>query len=188
MFDPLHDGSLFVRWAAPGNSAGHLRGYSLKPRTYYQMDVALEPGNMPFAWPLDVVRDVGLQRREIAVVAWTYYQTGQVARDVYLPVSIGPSRAGTAQSGSPRITLLPGRPLNEIFLTVQPLNPSLSPTATLLKDDPSGEGPYPADVPITLDFKRLKIAAPGFYSVKIGATIVNGTPATLSLTLYYGNP
>jgi hypothetical protein len=152
------------------------------------MDAALEPGRTPFAWPLDVVRDVGLQRREIAVVAWMSYKVGQAARDLYLPVAITTGGSGVVPGRTPRITLLPGRDLNEIFLTVQPLNASLTPTATLLKEDPSGEGPYPARVPIPLDLRRLKIAVPGFYSVKIGATVVNGSTATLFLTVYYANP
>ena len=63
-----------MRWALPpGSSEIHLRGYSLKPRTYYQMDATLEPGKMPFTWPLNVVQAVGLQRLEIALVAWTSY-------------------------------------------------------------------------------------------------------------------
>jgi hypothetical protein len=188
MFDPRGDQSLFVRWASPGGSTVHFRGYSIKPRTYYQMDTVLDTGKMPFIWPLDVVRDVGLGRREIAVVAWTSYEAGHVAHDVYLPVSLGLSSLGNSQGTSPRITLMPGRGLNELYFTIQLLDPSFSPTATLLRDDPSGEGPYPPDVPITIDLKRLKIMTPGFYSLKIGATVVNGTPATLSLTLYYGNP
>jgi hypothetical protein len=180
-FDPQRDGNLTVRWAAPANSAVHLRGYSLKLRTYYQMDAALEPGQMPFAWPLDVLRDVGLTRRDLAVVAWTNYKAGPSSRDVYLPVTVTGGSPGAA--ASPRITLLPGRSLNEIFLTVQPLNASLAPASTLLQDQPLGEGPYPAQVPISLDWKRLKIAAPGFYSLKVGAAVAN-----LPLTLYYANP
>jgi hypothetical protein len=78
--------------------------------------------------------------------------------------------------------------LNEIFLTVEALDAKLAPSRALLKDDSYGEGPYPAEVPISLDWKRLKITAPGFYSVKLGATVANGTPATLPLTLYYANP
>jgi hypothetical protein len=189
MFDPQRDRNLFVRWAGPEASVVHLRGYSLKPRSYYQMDAALEPGKTPFTWPLDVVRDVGIQRRELAVVAWTSYKAGQITRDVYLPVAITAGNSGAAQASSPRITLWPGRSLNEIFLTVQALNAGLDPASTLLKDEPFGAGDiYPAEVPIALDWKRLKIATPGFYSLKIGATVVNGTPATLRLTLYYANP
>lgn len=187
-FDPQRDRNLFVRWAAPGNLPVHLRGYSLKPRTYYQMDTALEPGKGPFTWPLDLVRDTGLQRRDLAVVAWTSYEVGQVTRDVYVPVAITSANSSSSQAATPRITLLPGRPLNEIFLTVQPLSASLAPGSALLQDEPYGEGPYPAEVPVSLDWKRLKIGAPGFYSLKIGATVVNGTPATLPLTLYYANP
>lgn len=187
-FDPQRDRALFVRWAAPGNLPVHLRGYSLKPRTYYQMDAALEPGKVPFEWPLDLVRDIGLQRRELAVVAWISYKTGQAVRDVYLPVAVTAGNSGSTGASPPRITLLPGRSLNEIFLTVQLLNANLGPASTLVKDEPYGEGPYPAEVPISLDWKRLKIAAPGFYSLKIGATVVNGTPATFPLTFYYANP
>lgn len=77
---------------------------------------------------------------------------------------------------------------DEVFLTVQPLNANLGPASTLLKDEPYGEGPYPAEVPISLDWKRMKITASGFYSLKIGATVVNGAPATLPLTFYYANP
>jgi hypothetical protein len=108
MFDPLKDRSLFVRLAAPGNSTVHLRGYSLKPRTYYQMDAALEPGKMPFTWLLDVVHDVGLQRREIAVVAWMSYEAGHMVRDLYLPVAITTGGSSVVQGSIPRITLLPG--------------------------------------------------------------------------------
>lgn len=187
-FDPQRETNLLVRWVAPGNLPVHLRSYSLKPRTYYQMDAALEPGKAPYTWPLDLVRDIGLQRRELAVVAWTSYKAGQVARDVYLPVAVSGSNSAGSPARPPRLVLRPGRNLNEIYLTVQPLNASLTPAHPLLEDEPYGEGPYSAEVPISLDWKRLKITAPGFYSLKIGATVVNGTPATLLLTLYYANP
>ncbi len=187
-FDPQRDRSLSVRWTAPGNLPVHLRGYSLKPRTYYQMDTALASGEAPFAWPLDLVRDVGLTRRDLAVVAWTSYRAGPESRNVYVPVAINTGNSAAIQTGIPQIKLLPGRSLNEIYLTVQALNASLAPASVLLKDEPYGEGPYPAEVPISLDWKRLKIVAPGFYSLKIGAAVANGTPATLPLTLYYAHP
>jgi hypothetical protein len=186
--DLQRETNLFVHWVAPGNLPVHLRSYSLKPRTYYQMDAALQPGKAPYAWPLDLLRDLGLQRRELAVVAWTSYKTGEIARDVYLPVAVSGAHSAGSAARAPRLTLRPGRSLNEIYLTVQPLNASLAPAHALLQDEPYGEGPYPAEVPIALDWKRLKIDGPGFYSLKIGATVVNGTPATLLLTLYYANP
>jgi hypothetical protein len=188
-FDPQRDKNLSVRWSAPDAAPVHLRSYSLKPRSYYQMDAALDAGKMPFTWPLDVVRDVGLQRRELAVVAWTTRKVNQQAKDVYLPVAISPENSGAVAAAPPRITLWPGRSLNELFLTVQPLDPNLSPTSTIIKDEPLGEGGiYPAEVPVILDWKRLKITTPGFYSLKIGATVVNGAPATLHLILYYAHP
>lgn len=188
-FDTQRDKSLFVRWSGPDAAVVHLRAYSLKPRSYYQMDAALDAAKMPFTWPLDVVRDVGLERRELAVVAWTTYKVSQTSQDVYLPVAVSRGNSEAVQPGSPRITLWPGRSLNELFLTVQALNAGLAPGATILKDEPLGEGGiYPAEVPITLDWKRLKIVTPGFYSLKIGATVVNGAPATLRLTLYYAHP
>jgi hypothetical protein len=186
-FDPQRDASLSVRWASPNDAPVHLRGYSLKPRSYYQMDAALEPGKTPFQWPLEVVRDVGLRRRELAVVAWTSYRSGAVAQDVYLPVAIA-ANASTVPQSAPRITLWPGRSLNAIYLTVQALDASLAPSATLLRDAPFGEGDtYAAEVPITLDWDALHISKPGFYALKIGATVVNGTPATLRLILYYAS-
>jgi hypothetical protein len=187
-FDPQRDRNLLVRWAAPGNLPVHLRGYSLKPRTYYQMDSALEPGKAPFTWPLDLVRDVGLQQRDLAVVAWTTYKSGSTTREVYLPVSITAASSTVSQARQPRILLLPGRTLNEIFLTVQALDASLAPSSTVLRDEPYGEGPYYAEAPISLDWKRLKITVPGLYMLKIGATVANGTPATLQQTLYYADP
>lgn len=188
-FDPQRDRTVLVRWAAPaGTSPVHLRGYSLKPRTYYQMDATLEPAKAPFAWPLQLLQDVGLQRRDLALLAWTTYKTGSVSREVYVPVSIAADPATGPPAVAPRLVLRPGRSLNEIFLTVQSLDANLAPSSPLLKDEAYGEGPYPAEVPIVLDWKRLKIAAPGFYSVKIGAAVANGTPATLPLTLYYANP
>jgi hypothetical protein len=188
-FDPQRDKNLFVRWVGPEAAPVHLRSYSLKPRSYYQMDAVLEAGKMPFAWPLNVVRDVGLERRELAVVAWTTYKVNQQAQDVYVPVAISKGNTEAAPAASPRLTLWPGRSLNELFLTVQPLNANLSPTSTVLKDEPLGEGGiYPAEVPITLNWKRLKITTPGFYSLKIGATVVNGAPATVRLILYYAQP
>jgi hypothetical protein len=187
-FDPQRDASLSVRWASPNAAPVHLRGFSLKPRSYYQMDTMLEPGKTPFQWPLQVVRDVGLRGRELAMVAWTSYRAGAVAQDVYLPVAIAAANAGAAPQSAPRITLWPGRSLNAIFLTVQALDANLAPSATLLRDAPFGEGDtYPAEVPITLDGKGLQISKPGFYALKIGATVVNGTPATLRLILYYAS-
>ena len=135
-FDPRREPNLFVRWAVLPNSTAHLRAYSLKSRTYYQMDAALEPGKLPFVWPLDVVHDVGLKQREIAVVAWTSYKVGPVVQQVYVPVVVASGSSSVPQGSSPRISLLPGRELNEIFLSVQSLDPNLVPTKTLLKDYP----------------------------------------------------
>jgi hypothetical protein len=107
---------------------------------------------------------------------------------VDVPGAIAAPNAGVVPQSAPRIILWPGRSLNAIFLTVQALDANLTPSATLLRDAPFGEGgSYPAEVPITLDGKALQISRQGFYALKIGATVVNGTPATLRLVLYYAS-
>jgi hypothetical protein len=132
-----------------------------------------------------VVRDVKLQRRDLAVAAWASYKTRGGVRDVYVPIEITHAKIAAAAGRVPQITLLPGRHLSEVYLSVESLNADLTPANTLLKEAPVGEFSYPGGVPITLPLARLKIVTSGFYSVKIGATVKNGLPATLPIILYY---
>jgi hypothetical protein len=187
-FDARTDNSLDVRWFSPVGSAVHIRGYSLKGNTYYQMDAAPDPEKNLIVWPLDIVHDAQLTRPDLAVAAWASYKAGGRMHDVYVPVEITHSRAVTRPSrASAEIILLPGRPLTEVYLTVRSLNADLMPSSSkpILEEEPLGDFSYPDGIPIPVSLERLKISETGFYSIKFGATAKNGLPATLTITLYY---
>jgi hypothetical protein len=69
-FNAEADKALQVRWLAPGHSPVRIRAYALKARTYYQLD-ANSGLATEFSWPLEIVRQISLDRRQLGVVGWT---------------------------------------------------------------------------------------------------------------------
>jgi hypothetical protein len=187
-FNAEADKALQVRWLAPGHSPVRIRAYALKARTYYQLD-ANSGLATEFSWPLEIVRQISLDRRQLGVVGWTPVATRSGEKKLYLPLEISRVGDNSTASGSPRLSVLPGKRLNEIFLTVTLLNADLTPGPTLLNESPLGYGSYPADTRVDIELVHLKIGKPGVYSVRMKPTVLNGPPAPpLDVLVYNARP
>jgi hypothetical protein len=183
-FDPSKAGArLHLRPSVPQKLPVHLRSYALRSRTYYQMDTRLEPPAAEFAWPVDVLGQIGLTRADLGVVGWTNYAGKDGARDVFVPVEVtaeGPARAQANYT----LLLLPGRRLNEMYATVRLLRSDLSEVSRLLEERPLERGPYPAEIPVRISLEDLRISNAGIYSVRIGATASGDRPLSMTFLLY----
>ena len=205
-YDVGTDQLLNVRWRAPGGSAKsllHLRGYSinvLNQGRQYQMDTLPLVGMPQFDWPLQVIRDVRLERPNLAVLAWVSYKTAGGDRDVYLPLQITRATSGgSSASDQAQISVIPGRPLDEVYLTVKLLDDSLREVKTLKSKARVRDIAYPLAIPKPISFEAnvpkpiplgsLGFSGDGFYSITLAADLKNGPSFVADpVILYYARP
>jgi hypothetical protein len=186
-FDPAKDRNVQLSWSSPGNPGVRIRGYSLRrgDQLVYQMDAFRDPGKVPFQWPLDVVRDVGLQNPELGILGWAAYNTPRGSRDVYLPLEVTRSGTGKGTVRAAEILIMPSYSLNKVTLEVESLNADFSTAATLVADQELTDVSREANIPIRLAAKHLKITKTGYYYVSVGARITDGPSVALPFFLYY---
>ncbi len=172
--------ALKVEWTAPSVADSvHLRARGLRSRLYYRMDaVAVAP---PFAWPTHLLTSLEIPPREVGLVAWTRQNLGGEAREVYLPLAVqSPRPAGTR---SHRLVILPGRELQEVYLSLAPLGKDGVPGKFLKDGAPLGYSYYPAGRGTEIELPALP--ATGFYHLELGATLAGGGVASLELVFYH---
>jgi hypothetical protein len=205
-YDAATDAKLSVRWRVPASSNGslvHLRAYSIETLPQgrqYQMDAVPSATAAQFEWPLQLIRDIKLKRPNLAVIAWISVKTNRGVQDVYIPLQISRSTPiADNVPKAPQIDVLPGRPLDEVYLTVELMNDDLQVTKALLSKrrvrdiayPPGIPRPlsYPANIPKPIPLGPLGITAPGFYSLTLSGDEKNG-PSVINkpLFFYYAQP
>ena len=161
--------SLVVEWA-PVAAEVRLRTYSLKPRTYYQMDSRRPARASSFQWSTDVLTALQLTPADIGIVAWTEQKIGSTRHEVYVPVRIGVSKE--LSDSTYELLVVPGSELEEVFVGLTSTSGGGSTTAVVSKPAPLRYGYYPAGRSIRIPIGP--IAAPGTYMAEIGATLKTG--------------
>lgn len=176
-FDAARANSLSLVWPQ-ASSPVHIRAYSTRPRLYYRMDSRRPPKPASWEWPSNMLTNLGLNRNELGLVAWTTRMVGTTEQPVFMPLRV---RAGSAAASSDerlRVVLLPGADLNEVYVTVGLVNEKGLVNKFMIRDEPHKRPPYPADRPITVFVPTLQAA--GTYFTKIGADLANGGSTSLT--------
>lgn len=179
-FNPAASPSLRVEWTAPGNASVRLRAYSLRHRLFYQMDTLRPAGSSSYIWPTNLLASLKLTKGELGIVALTSYQVGKANHEIYLPVRIT-QQGAVRNSNSYQLLLVPGADLDQVFISLAPVNKDGRLGASL-KDWTLGDGYYAAGRAITVTTPPVK--GQGLYSLKIGSTFKSGGSSTKELWFY----
>jgi len=70
-------------WA--GSDTVHVQALAIPPRTYYQMDAILKPGQL-LSWPQRIIHAGGLLDSDIGVLAWLLEPNGEHEDRIFVPV------------------------------------------------------------------------------------------------------
>jgi hypothetical protein len=168
--------SLPVEWT-PIPLEVRLRAYSVKPRTYYQMDSRRPAGAASYAWSTDVLSALELTPRDIGVVAWTERVVGGSYRNVYVPVRIGVPIE--SWDGMYELLVLPGNELAEVFVGLTTVAADGGAQTVISKPTPLKYGYYPAGRSLRIPVGP--ISTPGTYVVEIAATLKAGGAVSYEL-------
>lgn len=174
--------SLLVDWPAPGGPEVSLRAEGISPGLHYRMDAMRPVGSESFAWPADILvaRDIG--REDIGVLGWFTRRIGERERTVLVPLRVRPKdeRPGC---GSYTLTLWTGPRLEEVFVTLAPLEADGRPGEAVWDARPLGWRYYPAESAIAIPLPDLMES--GFYYVKVAAERRGGGSSTVEAWLYH---
>jgi hypothetical protein len=172
-------GSLPIRWAPVADHSVRLRVLSLQRGFYYRMDTLRPAGSTSYAWPLDVASALGIEARQVGVVGWWETEIDGSRRSIHVPVEVSAVEP-EVRSGSYQIGLVPGAELEEVYLTLAPLDGTGVPGAPLLDGEPLGWGFYPASRPLRIPLE-LDATQEGLFLLEVAATLRGGGGATTRL-------
>lgn len=173
-----------VSWSADSESAQgqtrtRLRVLSTKPRTYYRMDTVRPAEELSYVWPTNLLQKTGLKRRDIGILKWAEGTKGTNSTRVYSPVSID------SHTGPIEVTLLPTAKLEEVYVSIVPVDEDGSEEAYVWEAEPL-EQFYSARQPIT--FKLPPEPGPGRYRMEIDAEFATGGTTYLETHFWIPDP
>lgn len=172
---------LTVTWAMPQDSATHLRGRSLEPKVYYQMDTIRPAGDTMFRWPVEILTGLNLYRARLGVVGFYRGLVGSAEQGILVPLQISRGTAGTGSAGY-ELLVRPGVQLHEVYVSLAPLDDDGRAGNYLLDEETLGLGFYPAERTFSVALPELP--RPGLYRLTLAAEPV-GSGTVLVEDLYF---
>jgi hypothetical protein len=169
-------GSLPIRWSPIADHPVRLRVLGLERGLHYRMDTLRPAGAASYAWPLDVASALGIEAGEVGVLGWWETEIDGSRRSIHVPVDVS-TLEPKIQSGAYEIVLVPGAELEEVYLTLAPLDGAGVPGAPLLDGEPLGWGYYPAGRPLQFPLE-VDAAQEGLFLLEVAATLRAGGGAT----------
>jgi hypothetical protein len=190
------DHALLLEWPAFVDELVRIRASSLKQKFYYRMDTVRTPKILAYTWPSDVVARLKLGRDDIGLLAWTEDSFRGRKRKIHLPLRAMPEPASILSEQNANryeVVLMSSVELQEVYVTLRPLNSNVEPGDTIRKSRKLELGYYPAGKPIRfpIHFSELSGAPKGLYSLSVGAELSNGEPRNAEVCFYHaldGNP
>jgi hypothetical protein len=189
-FTPAGKDPLRIAWALPHDQTEsaapeeiHLRAQSVQPRVYFRMDTVRPQGASVYDWPKNMLDALDIGRSGLGLLVWTTRAVGGVQRIVYLPLRAGPSaHKPTDPDTRYRLLVIPGRELEEVYLSVARLDANGQPLTWIVRGNPLRYGYYPAEraIQVPLPFP----GAPGSYRLELTATMRGGGTTATELWLY----
>jgi hypothetical protein len=135
-----------------------------------------------YTWPTDILSRLELGREDVGLLAWTEQSVAGVKRKIYLPLRVTPQESPAEPQrnavDSYKIVLMSSVELQEVYVTLCPLDSNGKPGKSIRKSSKLDYGFYPAERPIAfrISFSELSGAPDGFYSLSVGAELKNGEP------------
>jgi hypothetical protein len=181
---PLH-----LTWATPAPASGpvRIRAESLRQRLYYRLDLDRPSSASSFEWPPAprCNNDVRLTASEWGILAQVPSTVDARVADVLLPVSL--SRTSSTGSRLPyRAVLVPGRRLNEIYVSLWRQGTNGSPARRVFFERPLGRSPYLPGTPVAVPLSSADVTEPGVYRATVSAQSDSGTPEALEFLFFHG--
>ena len=171
------DDTLHITWATAAERL-NLRAYSLRRRLYYRMDTVRSGPAGLYEWPTDVLRTLGIRRHDVGLVAWADREVRGIRRQVYVPVRVNPPARPPARAPH-RLVVVPGRELEEVYLSVVRLDGDGRPQRAVVDGEALRYGYYPAERPVVIPLPE--VADRGLYAVEIGARLLGGGVASVEI-------
>lgn len=138
-FDSRSQPDVRVQWPAYSADSVALRVSSVRSSEYYRMDTRQRTDSRAFAWPTTVLRGLNLRGSDLGLLARTLPRRGR-GTTVLLPVEVVGLRSPAA-TPSYRLTVIPGRRLTELYMTVSAESGHpMSGTRTALRQYPYAPG------------------------------------------------
>jgi hypothetical protein len=176
---------LIVEWQRSTNRDVRLRVQSVQRKLYYQMDTVRPSPLTNYNWPVEILVALNIQRESIGVLGWTTFSFGKIERQVYLPLRIT-QQGGKTRLGSYNVLIVPGRELQEIFVSYASVQEDGSPGFFFLDSVPLHYGYYPPERSVSIPISPPN--KPGLYYIEIGANLVNGEIASKEFWFYHAGP
>lgn len=173
--------NLVLRWTAPGLGDVRLRALALPRRLYYRMDATQSAAAGSWSWPSDVLAELGIERADLGVAAWTRQVMGSTEHDVYLPLRIDTGQVADTLTEF-TLVVVPQVELTEVYVSIATVGGDGLPTSYIRDEEPLGYGYYPADRP--MDIAIARPAEPGIYHVLIGGVVRSGGSLATELLFY----
>jgi hypothetical protein len=181
-FDFTTDKELQIKWEVADSRPVYLRVQGLKRRLYYRMDTVRPSGTTAYKWPTNVLAALNIQRRDIGLIGWSWYTIRGERQRVYVPLRVE-RQSKPCSSYTYQIVLLPGKELDEVFVSLAQLGTDGRPGLFLLDGKALNYGYYPAGRGITIPIRNLQKI--GVYYLELGAMFKGGGTDTVELFFYY---
>jgi hypothetical protein len=181
-FDPQKGGDLRLSWSPPGRLETRVRASGLQWRLYYRMDAVRPVGATSYVWPVGVLAGLNIQKADLGVVAWVQVKIAGEDKQVYVPLTIQ-QREPPVRSGRYRLSIVPGRELKELFLSLTTVNANGSLGRSIRSGEPLGFGYYPANHSTTIQLPSF--VETGIYQVELAADLIGGGTATTIIYIYH---
>lgn len=181
-FDFTTDEELQIKWGLADSHRVYLRAQGLKRRLHYRMDTVRPSGTTAYKWPTNVLAALHLRRKDIGVIGWSWYTIKGEQQRVYVPLRVE-RQSKPRGSNTYQIVLLPGRELEEVFVSLAQLGADGHPGLFLVDGKALGYGYYPAGRGITVPIGNLQKT--GVYYLELGAVLRGGGTDTVELFFYY---
>jgi hypothetical protein len=169
---------LNIKWPAVAADTVHLRANILQRKLYYRMDTVRPAGDGSYHWPTDLLKALDIQRHDIGLVGWTEREFGADIRRVYIPIRVRP-QGEPWQRGTHELVVIPGREIEELYLSIAQLDVHGSLVTSILDGEPLRYGYYPAERPVVIPIRGLEDA--GLWAIEIGARVLGGGVASVEL-------
>lgn len=171
---------LIVSWSVPKGSAFALRAQGIRPGLYYRMDTQLNDSTR-FVWSKNVLSALEIKKKDIGVIGWTKLTLGEKERPVLLPLAI--NQSGINKTDQYQLLLIPGRELNEVYITLSQIDADGKSLLYLRDGEPLKQGYYPAARQISVPLSGIEKS--GIYLLELGAKLRNGESASTEVYFYY---
>ena len=167
-----------LSWHVSRSRQTHVRAVSLKPKLYYRMDTLRPSGVTSYGWPTDLLERVGLSAQDVGLLSWHEVDIAGTETRLFSPISFDGS------FGDLEIVLVPDVALDEIYVSLVPLDEAGRAGEYVFADKPLDYGVYPEERPISV--KLPSLGGPGVYRAEINAVFLNGGTASPDVLFYYG--